>query len=72
MAKLNPKEMIIRLRTATESLSDPNDAKIVQDYLSELEAIAREQETEDAKPLQQQLDDYVRKLHGAKRWTNDL
>jgi hypothetical protein len=51
-----------RLRSATLSLTDPKDAAIVNEYLRELEQIAREQEAEDARAAEKaRLDEHVRR-----------
>ena len=39
----------LRIRAAVESLTNPDDLAIVQDYLSELELLAARQEAEDAR-----------------------
>jgi len=36
-----------RIRAAVESLTDPDDLRVVRDYLSELELLAAQQEAED-------------------------
>ena len=38
-----------RIRAAVESLTDPEDLRVVRDYLSELELLAAQQEAEDAR-----------------------
>lgn len=38
----DPLEASKRLRSATESLTDPRDLKVVREYLHELERLAKE------------------------------
>jgi len=50
-----PKDLqavVNRLRAATETLTDPRDISIAQEYISELEAIAAEQAAEDRRGRQ--------------------
>jgi hypothetical protein len=44
----HPKAIADRLRTATQSLSNPQDLRVAEEYIRELEAIAKEQEAADA------------------------
>ncbi len=47
MVKFNdPREASNRLRSATESLSDPRDLAVVRDYLRELEKLADQRSAE--------------------------
>lgn len=38
-----------RIRAAVESLTDPDDLRVVRNYLSEMELLAAQQEAEDAR-----------------------
>src|SRR6478736_2450532 len=43
----DPQAVASRLRAATESLTDPQDVSLAQQYISELENLAAEQKVED-------------------------
>src|SRR6478735_6671848 len=45
----DPQAVASRLRAATESLTDPQDVSLAQQYISELENLAAEQKAEDFK-----------------------